>query len=107
METKREKGIDSRFTQERIIIKRILIENKIYQLFEYSGQKFPQEYSENKILLTEKNYIENELYYSQNYKIQSKSRIEIEYKIAQLKLILSNWESNNVSKNLLKNNQEY
>ena len=65
-----------------------MIENKIYQLSEDSGQKFPQEYSENKILLTEKNYIENELYYSQNYKIQSKSRIKIQYKIAQLKLIL-------------------
>ena len=65
-----------------------MIENKIYQLFEDSGQKLSREYSENKILLTEKDYIENELYYSQNYKIQSKSRIKIQYKTAQLKLIL-------------------
>ena len=48
METRREKGIDSRFTQERIIIKTTLIENKIYQLSKDSDQKFSREYSENK-----------------------------------------------------------
>ena len=47
--------------KKEILSNRILIEKMIYQLSEDSGQKFSQEYSENKILLTEKNYIENEL----------------------------------------------
>ena len=58
---KGKKGLTQDLPKKELLSDRILIENKIYQLSEDSGQKFPQEYSENKILVTEKNYIENTL----------------------------------------------
>ena len=81
-----------------------MIENKIYQLSEDSDQKFSREYSQNKIVTEwEELYWKHTIIFLKLY-ITVKIRTKLNTKLHSQELILLYGKSNNVSKNLLKNN---
>ena len=88
MKLKENKELTQDLPKKRIISNGIFWRKEYINYLKIVVKNSHENIFENKILLTKKNYIENELTNSQKGEIQSKIRIKIEYKIAQLKLIL-------------------